>query len=234
MTQFKGKQLGPAQNQWIGIAFDLVDLYPSLPTGSEVLNLIYDFLSHWDVPDRLHIIHLLDFLFQFTWFSFRGRFYHQVTGLAMGHSHSPPLANLLVYLLLEKQMGLDSLNLPFYCRYLDDGGLIIDGTMESIAQLFADWNRPVPGLGFTYETCMLESGESFSFLDLSISQDLPPFFSIQFSTYQKSLNQYLYIHQSSLHPPLVKSSVVKTELIRYLRTNSIEEGFNKIKAQFWQ
>lgn len=136
VKQFEGKQLGVARNQWIGVAFDLVELYPSLPTDSSVLDLIYDFLSHWDIPDRQHLIRLIEFLFHYTWFSFRGRFYHQISGLAMGHSHSPPLANLLVYLLLEKRMKLNELTLPFYCQYLDDGGMIIDGTLDLVKQLF--------------------------------------------------------------------------------------------------
>ena len=112
--------------------------------------------------------------------------------------------------------------------------MIIDGTLDLVKQLFFYWNNLVPGLGFTYEAVQLQAGESFSFLDLQISLDFPPLYSIQFCTYQKSLNQYLYIHQASLHPPSVKSSVVKTELIRYLRTNSTSKGYKLIKTQFWQ
>ena len=48
---------------------------------------------------------------------------------------------------------------------------------------------------------------------------------ISFSTHQKTLNQYLYIHAQSSHPKHMKAAIIQTELIRFLQTNSHEDDY---------
>lgn len=83
-----------AKHECLGVLFDLVELYPLLSKDARVFDLIYEFLSHWDIVVRRHFICLIETLFHYSWFYFQDLFFQQTSRLAMGHAHNAPLANL--------------------------------------------------------------------------------------------------------------------------------------------
>ena len=147
----------------------------------------------------------------------------------MGYPHSPPVANLLMWILFEQ--FLDMGDIVLYHRYLDDGVVIFDSTRERVCDLLTAWNQMVPGISFTWDIFDMEQERTpLSFLDLQFGisgQELI------FQTHQKKLNSYLYIPSDSMHPNAVKASLVKTELIRHTRCCSTLEAFQQIKTLFW-
>ena len=215
-----------------GVAFDIVELYPSLPTSVAVLEAIFEFLSSLGIEDAEDLVKLLEFLFSYSWFSFQDQFFSQTEGLAMGTPHSPPIANLIVYLLFETQLRQEEYKPEIYQRYLDDGMTIWLMDRTTVEKLCAKWNNWIAGIQFTFEFVDLAiPGNKIIFLDLNIRIERRR---LIFSTYQKVLNQYLYVHAQSTHPRQVKTAIVHTELIRFLRTNSLEEDYLFIRDLFFK
>ena len=230
VSYWQGRRLSPKQTHFWGITFDVVELYPSLPTDDATLQKMKQFfITEPGVPDAWILLELLDFLLRFNWFQFEGNFFQQVSGLAMGYPHSPPVANLLMWILFEQ--FLDMGDIVLYHRYLDDGVVIFDSTRERVCDLLTAWNQMVPGISFTWDIFDMEQERTpLSFLDLQFGisgQELI------FQTHQKKLNSYLYIPSDSMHPDAVKASLVKTELIRHTRCCSTLEAFQQMKTLFW-
>ena len=57
---------------------------------------------------------------------------------------------------------------------------------------------------------------------------------LQFSTFQKPLNKYLYIPFESFHPSSNKKAFIKGELIRYARNSSTFKAFSETREKFWK
>ena len=104
-----------------------------------------------------------------------------------------------------------------YNRFIDD--------------IFAIWHDPLQpllefldALKYKHDRIKLTyviSERSISFLDLFLYKD-QAFNTLQFSTFQKPLNKYLYIPFESFHPASNKSAFIKGELMRYARNSSAE------------
>ena len=222
VRRFEGQCL-PFGFPLTGVTFDIVELYPSVPTSVPILEELFSLLQDLGIPDADDLLRLLEFLFQYSWFSFCNQFYCQTSGLAMGHPHSPPIANLIVYLLFERRLRQSEIQPFLYQRYLDDGLAIWVGCKSAIMELCAEWNTWIDGIKFTFEFFDLyERDVHMTFLDLNVHVFGHR---ISFSTHQKILNQYLYIHAQSSHPKHMKAAIIQTELIRFLRTNSHEDDY---------
>ena len=79
--------------------------------------------------------------------------------------------------------------------------------------------------------CISES--SISFLDLFLYRDTSSNV-LQFSTFKKPLNKYLYIPFESFHPSSNKKAFIKGELMRYARNSSSFNSFYETREKFWK
>lgn len=57
---------------------------------------------------------------------------------------------------------------------------------------------------------------------------------LQYSTFQKPLNKYLYIPYESFHPASNKKAFIKGELMRYARNSSTFHSFQETRLLFWR
>ena len=57
---------------------------------------------------------------------------------------------------------------------------------------------------------------------------------LQFSTFQKPLNKYLYIPFESIHPSSNKKAFINGELMRYARNSSSFKSFSETRDKFWK
>jgi len=72
----------------------------------------------------------------------------------MGHSYSPPLANLMFFLLFENRLvrpRWKEFGIRIYRRFLDDGCIILDSTVAYITRMMYEWNTFLPGITFTWK-----------------------------------------------------------------------------------
>ena len=75
---------------------------------------------------------------------------------------------------------------------------------------------------------------SISFLDLFLYRGGSSSVVMQFSTFQKPQNKYLYIPFESFHPSSNKKAFIKGELMRYARNSSSFKSFSETRERFWQ
>ena len=87
-----------------------------------------------------------------------------------------------------------------------------------------------PALQYTHHY----SSFSVDFLDLTIYKG--PLFSytntLDTKTFQKPNNLYQYLHYTSYHPKTVYKSIITGELVRYVKTNTVEVNYEMMKNLF--
>ena len=96
MEHLKGIQLGPDE---VMVFYDVRALFTSVPIqpALEVIEKLLKEdtgLHNRTTMSTKHIMDLLEFCLRSTYFTYRGRFYEQVEGAAMGSPISPIVANL--------------------------------------------------------------------------------------------------------------------------------------------
>ena len=160
-----------------------------------------------------------------NYFHYNNSLYHQKDGIAMGTNCAVSIANLYLKDTDRKLAAYSGVRL--YKRYIDDVGLIFRGTENELKDFISYANTITTGIQFT----AVYSKETLDILDITFYDDN---FIIEFKTYQKAINRYLYIPPFSNHPPSTIKGFIKGELTRYKRTNSKKETLKSIELQFHQ
>ena len=161
-------------------------------------------LQHRTSMTVQHIICLLEFCLNNTWFIFQGRFHEQTEGAAMGLPLSPTIANLYVEA-FEKQTINTALHPPrLWRRFVDDTFVIIKKRQED--SFFEHINAIDDKIQFTREAS--RSDGSMPFLDtiVTISDDG----SLNTKVYRKPTHSDLYLELDSHHAIAAKYSVMNT------------------------
>ena len=144
-------------------------------------------------------------------------FFLQIIGITTGLNCGVQLAS--IYLSEMDLVVSEALhaNMYAYKRFVDDILIITDAATEQILDYF---QRFGDGLTITHETD--EDSLHTHFLDLMIDiRDA----SLSWSTYRKPMNMYDYVPGNSSHSAHTKQALVKTELVRLLKTNSCEDAY---------
>jgi hypothetical protein len=217
------------------ISADIASLYTNIDTKFGV-KMIQEFLQEADVPsNRIKlIIELLTFVMDNSYLSFKNEIYHQIDGTAMGTPTAPTYADIIVYMSERNfiKKSFTSGVLVFYKRYLDDIVAYVDNKYVEEFQLNMNKIDSTGKLRFEFQSDKVE----IPFLDLVLFKgerfNKENLFDIRI--YQKKMNLYLYIPFNSFHTISAKKSFILTELIRYIRNNSNELFFNKLKILFFQ
>ena len=98
-----------------------------------------------------------------------------------------------------------------------------------LLEFLDDLNRKRDRIKLTFSI----SESNISFLDLFLYRDNSVNV-LQFSTFQKPLNKYLYIPFESFHPCSNKKAFIKGELMRYARNSSTFRSFSETRDKFWK
>ena len=148
-----------------------------------------------------HIISLLRFCLNNSYFSFQGRFYQQTEGAAMGSPISPIVANLFVEDLEVQAIRTSSTPPALWTRYVDDTFTIIK--KEDRNSFLQHLNSIHPNIKFTCEEVW--SDGSMPFLDILITPEEDG--SLSTSVFRKPTHTYLYLQWDSHHTISSKYSV---------------------------
>ena len=117
--------------------------------------------------------------------------------------------------------------LKLYKGFIDDIFAIWCGPKGTLLEFLNALNSKTDRIKLTY--CISES--TISFLDLFLYRDTSSNV-LQFSTFQKPLNKYLYIPFESFHPSSNKKAFIKGELMRYVRNGSSFNSFYETREKF--
>ena len=191
----------------------------------ECIDLAVKYISEGN-PDlkltRSDLKRLFSFATAETHFLFKGSFYDQIDGVAMGSPLAPVLANLFMghheKIWLEQYQGPEVL---FYRRYVDDTFCLFHSEQDAIA--FFDYiNSQKPNIRFTMEK---EVDHVLPFLDVLIDNTHRG--SVVTSTFRKKTFTGLLTNYLSFAPLSYKIGLIRTLIDRVFKINNTWLGFHK-------
>ncbi|XP_041463894.1 uncharacterized protein LOC121414914 [Lytechinus variegatus] len=206
-AEFTSKQTINEQESMI--SFDVVSLFNNVPIEGACSTALQRMQSDPTLSERTtlmpeQIADLLKFVLRSTYFLYRGSFYEQTEGAAMGSPVSAVVANL--YMEGFEQNALPKC--PSTCRprvwkrYVDDTFIIVNNSEAD--SLLAYMNSQQPSIQFTLET---EQGGKLAFLDMLVQRHEGG--KLSTSVYRKPTHTDLYIPYDSHHDKSVKKGLVK-------------------------
>ena len=163
-------------------------------------------------------------------FSFHTHIYQQIQGTAMGAKMAPSYANIFTDSLERRFLESEPLQPALWKRYIDDILCVWSGSRESLEAFLRRLNSCHPTIHFTWTI----STESVEFLDIRIYKGsrFRETGILNVQTHFKPTNTFQYLHFSSSHPNGVFTGLVKGEAIRFLRSNSSQDNYERTISTF--
>jgi len=212
------------------VTADVSSLYPNIDTKKAIIALDL-LLREAKVAQTPLLVQLTRLIFEnnFIKSEFSTDVYHQTFGIAMGTPFAVTAANAFMYYHERDIIETYTRYLSLYKRFIDDIFVIWDGPRETLLEFLYAINTKDDRIKITYEI----SDSKISFLDLLLFKDTSCG-TLQYSTFQKPLNKYLYIPYESFHPGSNKKAFIKGELMRYARNSSTFRSFTETRLLFWR
>ncbi|XP_058827592.1 uncharacterized protein LOC131687518 [Topomyia yanbarensis] len=192
--------------------------------------------KHTTIKDEDTSISLIDFNLSSSYFAFRGAFYRQKSGTAMGNPLSPALADLVMETLLDHVLETIDIPIPFLRKYVDD--LVTALPADKIQHVQSALNAYNPHIQFT---CEIESNNRLPYLDMVLIRTNEQ--KIQTDWYRKPVASGRILNYLSFQPltqklntamgfiarvfrlSTCKSEIEKKQMVReYLRNNNYPSG----------
>ena len=211
-------------NTEVMVSFDIKSLFTNVPV-EEALQVINDrlckdeTLSERTALEPEQVTHLLELCLRTTYFSFRGEFYQQKDGAAMGSPVSPVVANIYMEMFEEQALRTAPHAPRIWKRYVDDTFCIM--VTEHVDQFLNYLNNLRPTIKFTMEQ---EKEGSLPFLDTLLTRGKQG--NINISVYRKTTHTDRYLQYSSHHPGYVKRGMASC-LFHRARTVAVGDNIQK-------
>jgi hypothetical protein len=200
-TRWKNQPFDP-KTEWL-VSLDVTSLYTNI--------IIEDLIIIIREKDNI-LGKMLEIIMNTNYFEYHGQLFHQIEGIAMGTNCAVSVANLYMAELIDSKLttipGIRS-----YCRFIDDICFIFKGSKEELDNMIKLSNLLHKKILFTY----VASKTELDVLDVTFYHSN---LKIEFKTFQKPVNKYLYLPYFSNHPPSTIRGFIIGELKRYSRTNS--------------
>jgi len=206
------------------ITGDITSLYTNMHIDRILASVRKLFTQYPDAsrPDEL-LLQLLYITLTHNDFTFAGKLFLQILGVAMGRSYAPSTADAYMIEFDEKaQQGIYTLTL--YSRFLDDIFALFHGTMQQVKQLENYLNTLIPDIHIT----LTASTETTNFLDVTIYKQYnhDGTCTLQTRTYFKPTHTHQLLHASSYHPRHTFNAILKSQFIRFKRLSSTRDDYN--------
>ena len=153
-------------------------------------------------------------------FTFDGKIYRQVDGVAMGSPLGPVIANVFMVELERRLMPSMGDNVALWFRYVDDTFTFIKkGETESIVQILNSFHDSIK---FTFEK---EKEHTLSFLDVNVTKNRNG--SFKTDIHRKKTDTNVYLSWKSFAPKVWKTGTLKGLIRRAFIICSSEECRNQ-------
>ena len=215
------------------MSYDVSALFTSIPI-EPAINIIEKHLKEdKDLHSRTnmkiqHIMSLLRFCLNNSYFSFQGRFYQQTEGAAMGSPISPIVANLFMEDLEFQAIQTSSTPPALWKRFVDDTFTIIK--KEDKNSFLEHLNSIHQNIKFTCEE--VRDDGSMPFLDILTTPKEDG--SLSTSVFRKPTHTDLYLQWDSHHTISSKYSVAGTLYHRAKTICSDPQLLKKEEDHLWQ
>uniref|UniRef100_A0A914EIS7 Reverse transcriptase domain-containing protein n=1 Tax=Acrobeloides nanus TaxID=290746 RepID=A0A914EIS7_9BILA len=190
-------------------SFDVEALYTNIP-NSDAIESTMEFLDEYRKDTNLfgltlaNIRALLNACLSCNIFTFKGHFYRQKRGLAMGNRIAPVLAILFMHHIESKALTIHP---RVFARYIDDI-FIATASEEELKFALNALNGQCASIRLTQERPNDEGW--LAFLDTEVRV----YPNIESRWYRKSANKNILLHAKSAHPACMKSNIVSNTLAR--------------------
>ena len=210
------------------VSFDVVSLFTCVPVDLAVevaqRRLSEDeALSSRTSLNVQEVVKLLRFCLSATYLSFRGEYYQQTFGTAMGSPVSVTVANLVMEDVEDRALATTNVDVKFWKRYVDDTCVAL--AANKCEAFLGHLNLVEPTIQFTLER---ELDGKLPFLDVLLEHH--PDGTISTSVFRKSTHTDRYLDYSSHHPLAQRSAVVRTLQHRAEVLSSTQEALDKEKS----
>lgn len=202
---------------FVFLTADISDMYNQIPLeeASKTIKRVLDDTDTLPKGCRTLFIEAIDLVLKYNTVQFNGKWYKQTKGIAMGASLSPFIANhWLGY--LEKDLFQEIK--PIYGgRYLDD--ILGIFRHEDLAINFAEQYEKL------HNNIHLEwqiSTNNANFLDIHFQNQKGKIIT---SIYFKPSDTIAMLHRNSAHPSHTFTGVIKSQILRFVRTNNTSNNF---------
>jgi hypothetical protein len=183
------------------VSFDVVSLFTKIPLDKsiEVLRKRFDD----------NTADLAEICLKSTYFKWKGEFYEQTEGAAMGSPISPAVANIYMDFFETTALENAAYKPSMWLRYVDDTFVVWRHGREKLEEFHQFLNQIDEAIQFTKE---VECGGKLPFLDVLISRREDG--SLGNSVYRKPTNTNRYLHAGSHHHPAQIKGVMATMVHR--------------------
>ena len=201
------------------VSFDIVGLYPNVPLP-EAFEAIEHYLSQANITmERKEMLtRFVDICMKQNIFQLRGKFYQQTSGLSMGNSASPMVAQFFMNK-FETEIKHEVWFPRIWFRYVDD--IIAIVKKDEATNILNELNSKYPTIKFTMES---EDNDSIPFLDLRLSRLNNE---IEFDIYRKPTDNQLMINATSFHHQSHKHAAIHSMMHRLFNIPISPMNFKK-------
>ena len=195
------------------LSLDVESLFTNVPLD-DVLSFLRRKVSegsvHLPLPTDV-FLDLIRLCVDSNSFSFNGKFYSQIFGVAMGSPLSPVLSNLYMEYFESELLPTLPIRPSLWLRYVDDVFALWPHDPALFPNFLSSLNNLAPSINFKVEW---EDSSKLPFLDVLVHKSDSRF---TFSVYRKPMHSGMYIHFFSYHPQHVKRSVLLSLFLRAFR-----------------
>ncbi|XP_058817405.1 uncharacterized protein LOC131680714 [Topomyia yanbarensis] len=155
-----------------------------------------------------------------SYFAFRGAYYRQKSGTAVGNPLSPALADLVMETLLDHVLETIDIPIPFLRKYVDD--LVTALPADKIQHVQSALNAYNPHIQFT---CEIESNNRLPYLDMVLIRTNEQ--KIQTDWYRKPVASGRILNYLSFHPLTQKLNTAMGFIARVFRLSTCKSEIEK-------
>ncbi|XP_055527183.1 uncharacterized protein LOC129719802 [Wyeomyia smithii] len=207
------------------VSFDVASLFTNVTKDV----VTHDIIMMWsNIKEHTGInldffLEIIEFCLGASFFYFRGKFYRQINGLAMGSPLSPILAGIVMENLVTKAITQAHVPVQFIRKYVDDLFLVLH--KDQVDHTLAIFNEQNPNIKFT---CEKEDRGRLPFLDLLVVRHDDG--SIKTDWYAKLISSGRILNYHSFHSTDQKLAVVRNfiDRVRGLSTIKTDEEKNQV------
>ncbi|XP_055522434.1 uncharacterized protein LOC129716622 [Wyeomyia smithii] len=208
---------------YVLVSFDVTSLFTSIPTymiPGIIINRWQDIKQNTDINLDL-FLEIIDFCLNGSYFSYKGKFFRQIHGTAMGNPLSPTIADLVMEALLENVARKIDFPVPVLKKYVDD--LILALPPDRVTDVLNIFNSFNNNIQFTIE---LAKDRKIPFLDMVLIRQTDQ--TIRTEWYSKPMASGRLLDFHSCHPLHLKMNTIANfiQRVRQFTTNSPKEAAN--------
>ncbi|CAF3299560.1 unnamed protein product [Rotaria sp. Silwood2] len=155
-----------------------------------------------------------------NYFSYKGQYYHQIRGGAMGSPLTLTVANCYTFFYEQQIIKQIHNSSGLYFRYIDDISIAINWPARHLFKQIDKWNHFDENIKLSENIAV-----TADFLDLHIENKNRELFT---TIYQKPSYEPYYLPFNSIHPLHMKKNIIFTLLLRALRyCSTFQEYLNE-------